>query len=191
MLRNSREVLTPAVSEPLMLMPAPEKELQAVQQKSRTRKFTTLQNASPEEKLPRLKSRSLIKSFEMPVREFVRANSKLDRLEQAPNYALPVNYPDSLQQSIRYTHPKDSKTGARTSYLGLVITKAKQTVRPGHYSPLDKASFAKSPKETPFAFSKQPKKTFIDEIRASQRKSPSPNTYKPKLTHKVSSPIKS
>lgn len=121
-------------------------------------------------KLPALKSK-LNKSLQLSPTDYVRCASKLDQVNTAADYKLPVNYPKYFEQNTSFTLPKD---GSRHSYMGNILSHAYQTIRPGAYNPEDPGGIKISPREIRFAYKKAARETFLDEIRKTKRWLPSP-----------------
>lgn len=109
-------------------------------------------------KLPKLKPR-LQKSHIMSTSEFINITGRLD---QTNDYRLPINYPVAFEdRTPKYTIYRDQ---GKHKYMDDILHQANQTMRPGHYHPVDFGRFKSTPKETKFAFNKAARITFVDEI---------------------------
>ena len=129
-------------------------------------------------RLPGIKLNRLNQSVALSPRAFVNVASKLESTNSAANYDLPVNYPQILENTTKYTLPKDD--GTRHSFMGTIIAQANKTMRPGHYKPIDSGRMGLTGFEIKKAFiAKSPRKTFADDVKKNFGWIPSPQNYSP------------
>jgi len=125
-------------------------------------------------KLPGIKK--IYQSVDFSAREYINVASKLEKINTAADYKLPVRHAPPHEFQYRYTLPKDN--GNKFSFMGTVAMHANATMRPGAYNPemTDPQRIGnKSPKEIRDSYiGKTPRKTFCDDIGKLKKFIPSP-----------------